>query len=209
MTKQFYDLPLDQTDKQTGAARQEIRELLEYERYCRDNSLYAQEAACYADDAKIHVSWYDGSAKGYFEKVAQANGGGAKHKINATTVWVNGDKAIGEMTVMMLSPRVKLSDQAVDLHSYARIFTRLEKQNGVWKILDGDCIYERDELIPAVPGLPLTLDTTELATYRESYQGLCYVLTRTGQKSRQDLPGEDRPETVQALYAKASTWFFN
>ncbi|KRN18142.1 nuclear transport factor 2 family protein [Lacticaseibacillus camelliae] len=206
--KKFYDAPLDQTDKQALADRAEIRELLEYERYTRDNGLYAQEAACYSDDAQIHVSWYDGPAKGYFEKLAQANGGGSKHKINYTTVWVNGTKAIGEMTVMMLSPRIKLDGQAVDLHSYARIFTRLEKQNGVWKILSGDCIYERDELVPVVPGQPIKIDTQELASYRESYQGLCYVLARTGLKSSADLPGDDKPVTVEKVYADASNWFF-
>ena len=206
--KQFYDTPLDQTDKQAFADRAEIRELLEYERYTRDNGLYVQEGACYSESAQIHVSWYDGSAKGYFAKLAAANGGGAKHKINYTTVWVNGTKAIGEMSVMMLSPRIKLDGQAVDLHSYARIFTRLEKENGTWKILDGECIYERDELVPVVPGQPITIDTQELAAYRESYQGLCYVLARTGLTSSTDLPGEDKPETVAKVYQAASNWFF-
>ena len=206
--QKFFTVPLDQSDKQAVADRAEIRELLEYERYTRDNGLYAQEAACYSDQAQIHVSWYNGSAKGYFEQVAQANGGGAKHKIYYTAVWVNGDKAIAEMPVMMLSPRVKLDGQAVDLHSYARIFTRLTKENDTWKILDGECIYERDELIPVVPGKPINIDTKELASYRESYQGLCYVLARTGLTSRADLPGEDQPETVEKVYADASDWFF-
>jgi len=44
-TKNFYDIPLDQSDKQAFQDRAEIRELLEYERYCRDNGLYDQEAA--------------------------------------------------------------------------------------------------------------------------------------------------------------------
>lgn len=206
--KKFYDAPLNQTDKQAFADRAEIRELLEYERYTRDNGLYAQEAACYSDDAKIHVSWYDGPAQGYFDKVAEAGGGGAKHKINYTAVWVNGNKAIGETAVMMLSPRTKLDGQDVDLHSYARIFMELEKKNGTWKILDGDCIYERDELVPVVPGKPIKIDTKELASYRESYQGLCYVLARTGFESSDDLPGEDKPETVEKVYADASDWFF-
>lgn len=206
--KKFFDAPLDQTDKQALADRAEIRELLEYERYTRDNGLYAQEGACYSDDALIHVSWYDGPAKGYFEKVAQANGGGAKHKIYYTAVWVNGNKAIAEMPVMMLSPRVKLDGQAVDLHSYARIFTRLEKKHGTWKILDADCIYERDELVPVVPGQPIKIDTKELSSYRESYQGLCYVLKRTGLEGTDDLPGDDKPETVEQVYTAASEWYF-
>lgn len=206
--KQFFDAPLDQSDKQAFADRAEIRELLEYERYTRDNGLYAQEGSCYSDNAMIHVSWYDGPAKGYFEKVAQANGGGAKHKIYYTAVWTNGNKAIAEMPVMMLSPRVKLDGQAVDLHSYARIFMRLEKQNGLWKILDGDCIYERDELVPVVPDQPVNIDTAELASYRESYQGLCYVLARTGMQGGDNMPGDDKPETVAKVYTAASEWFY-
>lgn len=206
--KNFYDLPLNQTDKQAFQDRAEIRELLEYERYCRDNGLYDQEAACYSDDAQIHVSWYDGPAKGYFEKVSAANGGGAKHKINSTSVWINDDKAISEMTVMMLSPRTKLDGQEVDLHSYARIFSRLQKINDQWQLVNGDCIYERDELVPVIPSAPINIDTKELASYRTSYQGLCYVLARTGLQSSQDLPGEDKPETVAKVYRDASEWFF-
>lgn len=116
---------------------------------------------------------------------------------------------IGEMAVMMLSPRIELDGQKVDLHSFARIFTRLTKQNGVWKILDGDCIYERDELVPVLPGAPIKIDMDEIASYRDSYQGLCYVMARTGLTSSQDLPGEDQPETVAKLYGDASEWFFN
>lgn len=112
------------------------------------------------------------------------------------------------MPVMILSPRVKLDGQPVDLYSYARIFTRLTKENDTWKILDGECIYERDELIPVVPGKPINIDTKESASYRESYQGLCYVLARPGLTSRADLPGEDQPETVEKVYADASRWFF-
>ncbi|WPC17728.1 hypothetical protein N6G94_01505 [Pediococcus inopinatus] len=163
---------------------------------------------CYSDDAQIYVSWYDEPAKGYFEKVVAANGGGAKHKINYTSVWVNGNKAIGEMTVMMLSPRTELDGQPVDLHSYARIFSRLEKVNGAWKLVEGDCIYERDELIPVVPGTPIKIDTKELTSYRPSYQGLCYILARMGLQSSQDLPGEDKPETVAKVYRDASDWLF-
>jgi hypothetical protein len=34
------------------------------------------------------------------------------------------------------------------------------------------------------------------------------VLARRGQDSNQDLPGEDKPETVAALYSEASDWIF-
>lgn len=206
--KQFYDVPLDQTDKKAEADRAEIRELLEYERWSRDAGHFDLSESCYSPKATIHVSWYNGPAAGYFEATRKANGGGSKHKIFNTNVWVNGDKAIGEMNVLMLSPRVKLDGQDIDMHSYARIFTRLVRENGVWKIMYADCIYERDELIPAVPGIPIKLDTKELASYRDSYQGISYVLPRTGHKVANDLPGDDKPETVAKLYNDASKWFF-
>ena len=74
--------------------------------------------------------------------------------------------------------------------------------------MQGDCIYERDEIIPVVPGSEITINTAELDTYRASYKGLCYVLSRTGQTSDQDLPGEDKPETIEKLYNDASVWLF-
>lgn len=43
-------------------------------------------------------------------KTKAAGGGGSKHKMNSTMVWLNGDKAIAEMSVTMLSPRQQKSD---------------------------------------------------------------------------------------------------
>ncbi len=83
-----------------------------------------------------------------------------------------------------------------------------KKINDQWKLVNGDCIYERDELVPVIPSAPINIDTKELASYRTSYQGLCYVLARTGLQSNQDLPGEDKPETVAKVYRDASDWFF-
>lgn len=206
--KDFRKLPLNQQNPENVLDREKIRELMAYERYCRDNGLYDEAAGCYSDDAKIHVSWFNGPAKEYWEKTKQANGGGSKHKIFSTTVFLNGDKAVAETQVMMLSPRITIQGCDMDMVSHARIFARLVKRDGEWQIVYGDCIYERDELIPATPGQKVPDLAPLVKDYRESYRNLSYVLSLQGLSSSQDLPGDDKPETVQKLYDETNQWLF-
>lgn len=206
--KDFRKLPLNQQNPENVLDREKIRELMAYERYCRDNGLYDEAAGCYSDDAKIHVSWFNGPAKEYWEKTKQANGGGSKHKIFSTAVFLNGDKAVAETQVMMLSPRITIQGCDMDMVSHARIFARLVKRDGEWQIVYGDCIYERDELIPATPGQKVPDLAPLVKDYRESYRNLSYVLSLQGLSSSQDLPGDDKPETVQKLYDETNQWLF-
>jgi hypothetical protein len=205
----FFDIPLDLSDRTAREERAKIRELLEFDRYCRDNGHFDQMAEGYAEDSVVRVSWFNGTGKEYCAKLKEAGGGGAKHKVNDTVVWVNGDRALGEMTTAMLSPRQSIEGKEFDVVSYARILTRLRARDGGWEILQGDCIYERDEIIPVVPGESLSIDLSTLERFRASYKCLCYVQSLRGVVSDQELPGEDRPETVDALYADASTWIFD
>lgn len=207
-TKSFFDIPLNQNDPLAAQEKSKIKELLEYDRYCRDNGHFEQMAECYSDHSVVRVSWFTGSGKEYCRRLAEAKGGGAKHKVNYTVVWLNGDKALAEMTTSMLSPRQNIDGHEFDQISYARILTRIQKENGEWKIMQGDCIYERDQIVPVFPDSEIKIDTEKINKYRESYKCLCYVLSRTGEESDQNLPGEDRPETIEKLYNEASKWIF-
>lgn len=205
----FRKIPLDQKNQEEFLDRMKIKELMEYERYARDNGLYDEAASCYSDDAKIHVSWFNGPASEYWKRTKQAKGSGSKHKIFSTAVFLNGNKAVSEMQVMMLSPRINIKGCGMDMISYARIFARLIKRDGEWKIVYGDCIYERDDLIPSTPGENVPDIASEVKDYRESYRNLSYVLLLQGLKSGQDLPGDDKPETVEKLYNETSKWMFD
>lgn len=207
--RDFRKLPLNQKNPESVMDRVKIRELMEYERYCRDNGLYDEAAGCYSEDAKIHVSWFNGPAKEYWERTKKANGAGSKHKIFSTAVFIYKDKAVAETQVMMLSPRMTIKGCDMDMNSEARIFARLEKRDGEWKIVYGDCIYERDELIPATPGVKVPDLADKVKDYRESYRNLSYVLSLQGLSSGQDLPGDDKPETVEKLYNETNQWMFN
>lgn len=207
--RDFRKLPLNQNDEAQFEDRMKIRELMEYERCCRDNGLYDEAAACYSPDAVIHVSWFNGPAAEYWQRTKNAHGAGSKHKIFTTAVFLNGDKAVAETQTMMLSPRVQIEGCEMDMISHVRIFARLEKRDGQWKIVYGDCIYERDELLPAVPGTKVPDLSEAEKNYRESYKNLSYVLSLQGLPSGDDLPGDDRPETVQKLYDETNAWMFS
>lgn len=203
----FFDIPLE-NDPTVLQEKSKIKELLEYDRYCRDNGHFEQMAECYSDDSVVRVSWFNGTGKEYCRRLQQAGGGGAKHKIDYTVVWINGDRAIGEMTTSMLSPRKVVDGLEFDVVSYARIVTRVRREAGAWKIIQGDCIYERDQIVPVIPTSTIPLDAARLEDYRASYKCLCYVQSLEGETSDQELPGEDRPETVEKLYREASEWIF-
>lgn len=207
-TRDFRKLPLDQDDPEKVLDRARIRELMEYERYCRDNGLYDEAAACYSDDARIHVSWFDGPASEYWERTRKAHGAGSRHKVFSTAVFLNGDKAVAETQAMMLSPRMSIQGCEMDMVSHVRIFARLERRGGAWRIVYGDCVYERDELIPVTPGATVPDLSSQVQGYRESYKNLSYVLSLQGLPAGDDLPGDDRPETVRKLYDGTSRWMF-
>lgn len=204
----FRKIPLNQKNSRNFIDRAKIRELMEYERYCRDNGLYDEAESCYSDNAQIHVSWFSGPASEYWKKTKEAKGSGSKHKIFSTAVFLNGDKAVAETQVMMLSPRINVQGCSMDMISYARIFARLVKHDDEWKIAYGDCIYERDELVPSTPSDKVPDIASSVKDFRESYRNLSYVLSLQGLKSSQELPGDDKPETVKKLYDETSKWLF-
>ena len=44
-------------------AKADIQELITFERFSRDNSLWDSMRTCFADDAHINISWFSGSRR--------------------------------------------------------------------------------------------------------------------------------------------------
>ncbi|MCI0666352.1 MAG: hypothetical protein L0220_35335, partial [Acidobacteria bacterium] len=92
------------------------------------------------------------------------------------------------------------------VQSYIRIVDRLERRDGKWGIVLFQAIYQMETIAPANPGQRLDLDEEKLASYRSSYRFLSYLLAERGVKVRPDLPGIDRPESVEAVYRANKSW---
>ena len=177
-----------------------VKELIEYERFCRDNALWEQMHTCFAEDSTVCISWYQGSGHGFVEASSKMKTH-APHKLNSTLVWLNGNKAAA-VTMACIQTRNELSGRLMDLSSYTRLLYTLRREESVWKIVTMDCIYEKDSLVPT---LPVDVEPPCLGM-RTSYSGLATVLSMEGYRIADNLPGDDRPELTAELFERAAQW---
>lgn len=201
----FYQAKMGQNSLEEALDKQNIRELVEFERYCRDYMLWDEMRSCYHDDARIVVSWGSGTPDEFVagSKRMNASKAPAKHKIFNTVVWLNGDRAVAEC-ITAIQIRCPLDGDTVDMSTHTRLHYRLEKREGVWKILSMEPIYEKDSMASVYPDGTFTADREELASYRPSYANMMLRQVHYGLTPNGDLAGEDRPESVAAVYKVSS-----
>ena len=185
--------------------KENIRELVEYERYCRDYHHWDQMRACYHDDATVLTSWTTAKIDDFVEGSKKRAGIPPRHKIYNTIVWLNGNRACAEC-ICMIQIRCQLDGDLGDMATYTRIHFRLEKREGIWKISYMCGAHEKDTMHSAYANGSFTTTPELLAPYRESYSNTMYRQVRYGGNPNPDLIGEDRPETVAAMYAESSEW---
>lgn len=189
---------------QTVVDKAEIKELLEFERFCRDNALWDEMKRCFAAESQVTISWFQGSGYDFVEQSSQMKGR-APHKIYNTAVWVNGDKAVAIMMVT-IEKRTNVNGTYMDLKSDAKLLYRTQRIDGRWQIRAMQAIYEQDSLVPVIPSAEGALIEDALHGLRGSYACLSYVLGRSGYAIDGELPGIDRPELVEQLYQEADKW---
>lgn len=176
-----------------------IKELIEFERFCRDNALWQQMHECYSKDSRVTVSWYKGDGYGFVEESSKMKTV-APHRIYNTLIWINNDRAVA-VTMACIQSRTKVKSKALDLSSYVRLVYTVVKEENSWKIASLDAIYEKDCLIPASPeGMIPDLG------FRTSYANLTNVIGNEGYAMDQNLAGDDRPDLRDALLAKVEKW---
>src|SRR5258708_31524366 len=123
--------------------------------------------------------------------------GQSKHRLSPTIVRLNGDWSIAE-TDTVIETRTLYGDIEVDTTANCRLFSRVRRDGGVWRLANLDVIYEKDMLAPVNPSDHLTINREELQSYRPSYRFLCYTLHSIGLSVDPHLPADDRPAIVAA-----------
>jgi hypothetical protein len=177
------------------------------EREARDRRWWDEMRACFSPESHVSLTWYQGSGAGFVEgSIAMAEGRlPTRHRVSPPVVRLSKDRAVISLPIVIES---SASIGAVEcaLNAYARHLYCLERSDGEWKIIRLDAIYERDELLPVLPGQFAQIDPAELAGLRPAYRLLSWNLRRAGYEVDQDLPGDDRPEQVARLYSQAFSW---
>ena len=111
--------------------------------------------SCFHPDASVNVSWYSGPVAGFIERSKTMVGGRKpeehrKHWLGNMRTEISGTRAVLETDVLLLI-REFIDENLFDYTSYARFYDLLEKRDGVWRILDWTCIYDKDRLDPVIP----------------------------------------------------------
>lgn len=111
--------------------------------------------ACFHPDARITVSWYSGPLDGFIDRsrAMAANRKPEEHRkhwLGNLRSEIRGARAVLETDVLILI-REFLDGTLFDYTSYARFYDLFEKRAGVWRILEWNCIYDKDRLDPVVP----------------------------------------------------------
>ncbi|MEA4895111.1 MAG: nuclear transport factor 2 family protein [Oscillospiraceae bacterium] len=188
---------------QTVIDKYSIKELIEYERFCRDNAQWEEMRRCFMSDSRVTVSWFNGSGSEFVDASIKAEGY-APHKLYNTVIDLRGDKAVA-LTMAMISKRSTLDGATFDVQVGLRLLFCVQKISGLWLIKSMDGIYEKDNLIPFV-GYSFAIPEEETKKFRPSYACLSWVLDKEGYTINKDLPGIDRPETIEKLYREAENW---
>lgn len=188
-------------------ASDEIQQLILRERQGRDRGWWHRMYSAYAPDATVAVSWFSGAATEFIARSEQmaASGDQAVHRLAPPVIDVADDRAVAEVPAAV-EVRIDVNGVQADLVSYMRLLHRAVRLDGHWRLRSMAAIYERDTMVPVIPGAGLEIDRTGLATLRPSYRWLAHYLGQRGYHVEQNLPGDDRPDAVRAIYADAYGW---
>ena len=184
-----------------------ISQLVLRERESRDMARWEVMRDCFHHDSIVKISWFDGSGPEFVEgSIDMARRGMyAKHRLGPVLVTLAGDRAMASLTGIIDIPR-NIDGIDLVLTAYGRFIYRAEKREGIWRIYSFECIYMRDELTPSILGQTVAINPVEVEGFRPSYRNLAWCLMKTGYEVDQNLPGEDKPETVEQMMLKIENW---
>ena len=184
-----------------------ISELVQRERAARDMQRWDELAASYTETSEIDISWFHGTGLAFAEASRNMADNGLRtfHQMGPTIVTTSGDRALAE-TGCAIHAIGEVAGASADVVSYGRLFERVERAQGRWLLASLQVVYIQDMVVPLNPSRVPQIDPAQLAEYRSSYQFLSFLLAQLGHTPRVDLPGVDRPETVESLVRCNADW---
>jgi hypothetical protein len=185
----------------------QVTQIVLRERQARDRGWWDRMRECIHPDAHIRLSWFRGTGAQFVVESQKMSSRGQKatHRLSPPVVAVHGERAVVEISAG-IEFRDIIGGVEADLTSFTRLIYRLEKTSGTWQIVSLDPIYERDSLVPTVPGEIPQIDRDALAAVRAPYRFLGYYLVQSGYDITDDLFGDDRPDEVEDLYRSSFAW---
>ena len=184
-----------------------ISQLILLERESCDLQRWQRMRSCYHPHSRVRLSWFSGTGDEYVDAMMDMSRRGLQpqHRLGPPLVRIKGARAVASVSEIVSIPE-RLGNTEVRMQSYALLMYRIEKREGRWVIVNLDPIYLHDELVSALPGVPVPQVPGDLTQYRASYRMLSYVLSLKGYQANAELAGFDRPDSVTRLNAEVYSW---
>jgi hypothetical protein len=184
-----------------------ITQIILTERESRDLGRWDDMRACFYPDSRVRISWFTGNGHDFVEgsKDMARRQVLAKHRLGPIRVRLSGDRAVASLVGIIDIP-AKAKGLDVMLSSQARFLYPAERRDGRWGLMGFYGIYMCDAMSPVVPGQSLVIPPAELEGFRASYRMLSWVLSSQGYVVNSEMPGEDLPETGEALFRELFDW---
>jgi len=191
------------TEAATALDRQIIREIIEHWVVWRDAGMWEKFRTLWHDDGVMNATWFQGPVD-EFIRIGRSGGSGGGHLLGGVSIELNSTRAIAQ-TKMQITSRFVIEDVPCDVACTGRFYDFFEQRSGRWGLVHRQPIYEKDQMIPVIPGTAPKLDAQLLAQFPEGYRFLAYTQTRMGLTVKRDMPGLKGPE-LDALYGRGETW---
>jgi len=187
--------------------RTEIFDLVRLERLCRDQRDFAGMLGCFVANAPVRTTWFDGTVEDFAEASRQkmTSGSQAKHWIMPARLDIKDDRALVESPACIFD-RLTFDGIEFDTFQYCRFVSRVIRTAAGWKLGSFEGIYQRDQMQAVDPREPLPVDWDIIKTLRPSYKFIGYTQVKRGYKVNPELLGDDRPDLLEAFYARERKW---
>ena len=145
----------------------------------RDLGEWDRLRALFHSDARIEVSWFEGSASEFVDGSARMGASDlrSKHLIAAPVVTFSPDatRAVSETNAEIILENVALG---LGCAAHNRLVDRLARHDGVWRILDRKGVYDNSYF--TFPAGVVDIDRQALARHPREYAALAYLLEASG-----------------------------
>ncbi|MGK4188494.1 nuclear transport factor 2 family protein [Rothia koreensis] len=153
----------------------------------RDVGDWENLAKLFHSDATLEISWFVGPAQEFVEASARMGESGlrTKHMIANPMVRYSedGTRAVTETNAMIIG---ESEDHDLGCTAHTRLFDRLEKRDGQWRISYRTCIYDFAHFNYPVGAVDVDRDV--LAQYPRAYAALAYILHLRGYPLTREYP---------------------
>jgi len=188
--------------------KEAISELVNISAYHRDRGNWDQLRDTFWANGTISFSWFDGPIEQFVNSSRQMSEKGvqAKHIVSQPFIKVNGNRAVSEANVILLT-RGSKGPFEIDLTAYARFYDLIEKREGSWRIFKRTAIYEKDRIDSVQPSLLLWISCifTNFKKYPKACRFLGFMLGKAGYELVQNIV-EDKSKELDLLYKKGDDW---